>query len=338
MIIKSMARKEPTFAQLYDYITREGDYDANYCFTRNLFLRDRDSILDEFHRNSALLAKRKNGNYLYHEIISITRAEGISEKAQKEKLLQIVQQYAESRAKNCLVFGGLHDEKDNNLHFHLMISANELNESTRYRLSKKQFSEVKVGLEIHVLEHIPELEQEKLISAKQGSKANSRTSNKEQEMKRRTRKPSQRELLREKLRSVFAQSTSEDDLRTRLDEVGIEQYVRGKTIGFLDKSNDRKYRLKTMGLVDEYEAAISGGSKKKSGQEKVINKKEAKAEVEPTREMRDNVQSKVSKSGEDKMEKADKRERLAQEREKLMKAQRAQADKSGSSDQTKRGR
>ena len=122
MIIKSMARKEPTFQQLYDYITREGDYAPEYCFTRNFILRDRENILRDFERNAKLLSKRKNGNYLYHEIISITRAEGISQKEQQELLFKIVQQYAENRAKDCLVFGGLHIEKDNNLHFHLIIS------------------------------------------------------------------------------------------------------------------------------------------------------------------------------------------------------------------------
>ena len=252
MIIKSMARKEPTFQQLYDYITREGDYAPEYCFTRNFILRDRENILRDFERNAKLLSKRKNGNYLYHEIISITRAKGISQKEQKALLFQIVQQYAESRAKDCLVFGGLHVEKDNNLHFHLIISANELNQSKRYRLSKQQFSEVKVGLETHVLEHHPELEQEQLISAKQ--KQSTKTSNKEQELKRRTGKPTQKDLFREKLQGIFANSIDKNDFFANLETADIECYTRGKTIGFLDRQTGKKHRLKTLGLVAEFEA------------------------------------------------------------------------------------
>ena len=257
MIIKSMARKEPTFEQLYDYITREGDYDANYCFTRNFILRDREALLNEFERNSSLLSRRKNGNYLYHEIISITRAEGISEQEQKEKLMAIVRQYAESRAKDCLVFGGLHVEKDNNLHFHLIISANKLNQTKRYRLSKQQFSDVKIGLENHVLEHIPELEQQKLISAKQKPSDQTdtkKTSIREDALKRRTGKATQKDLFREKLQSLFKRSVDKSDFFKQLELNGIECYTRGKTVGFLDRANGKKHRLKTLGLVAEFEA------------------------------------------------------------------------------------
>lgn len=251
-----MARKEPTFEQLYDYITREHDYDENYCFTQNFILKNRGAILKEFERSASLLAKRKNGNYLYHEIISITRAEGISEKEQKEKLMSVVRQYAQSRARDCLVFGGLHIEKDNNLHYHLIVSANELNQSKRYRLSKKQFSEVKIGLETHVLKHIPELEQTKLISA--DKKYRSKTSNKEQELKRRTGKPSQKDLFRDKLERILGKARNRKDLDVRLDKADIECYLRGKTVGFLDRTTQRKHRLKTLGLVAEYEAVIEG--------------------------------------------------------------------------------
>lgn len=251
-----MARKEPTFQQLFDYITREHDYDEDYCFTQNFILKNREAILNEFERNASLLTKRKNGNYLYHEIISITRAEGIREKEQKEKLMSVVRQYAQSRARDCLVFGGLHIEKDNNLHYHLIISANKLNQSRRYRLSKQQFSEAKIGLETHVLKHIPELEQAKLISA--DKKQRGKTNNKEQELKRRTGKPSQKDLFRDKLERILAKARNRKDLDTRLDKADIECYLRGKTVGFLDRTTKRKHRLKTLGLVAEYEAVIEG--------------------------------------------------------------------------------
>ncbi len=260
MIIKSMARKEPTFAQLYDYITREGDYDEDYCFTQNFILRDREALLNEFERNSKLLSKRKNGNYLYHEIISITRAKGISEQEQKEKLMNIVREYTQSRAKDCLVFGGLHVEKDDNLHFHLIISANELNQTKRYRLTKQQFSEAKIGLEVHVLERFPELEQDKLISA--NKKSDAKTNNKAQEMKRRTGKPTQKELFRDKIYPLFEHATDLEDFKSRLEKIHVEIYQRGKTIGFYDIKTDKKYRLFTLGLMAEYKAVEKGAEPK----------------------------------------------------------------------------
>ncbi len=120
-----MSRKQPSFTQLYDYIVRDNDNDTDYNFTHNFFSTEREDILTEFYDNAELLKKRMGSNYLYHEIISITRSRQLSEQQQKELLRDITQQYINSRAKDCLVFAGLHDEKENQLHYHLIISANK---------------------------------------------------------------------------------------------------------------------------------------------------------------------------------------------------------------------
>ena len=252
MIIKSMSRKEPSFTELYDYITREGDFDPNFTYTQNFILRDRENILNEFNNNSKLLPKRANGNYLYHEIISITRAKGISEKKQKAILQDLVGQYSKGRAKDCLVFGGLHDEKDDNLHFHLIISANKQGDDKRFRLKKSEFDNIKKQVEIYTLERYPELEQKKLISKDKTTLA--KTSNKEQELKRRTKKPSQKDIFKTKLTDIFDKSYDKQDFFNNLQKANIEIYTRGKTIGFVDLENNRKHRLKTLGLVTEFEA------------------------------------------------------------------------------------
>jgi len=126
----------------------------------NVMGRGADPIRAEFEKNAALLKKRKNGVYLYHEIISITRAQGIDDKAQQELLHQIVQHYIEARCPENLVYGGLHQDKDHSHHFHLMISSNRAGETGRLRLTKKQFRDIQVQLEAHVLEKHPELEQQ----------------------------------------------------------------------------------------------------------------------------------------------------------------------------------
>lgn len=250
MIIKSMARKEQSFAQLYDYITRDQAFEYYYRHTHNFIRQNRSGIIQEFHRNAELLRRRKNSNYLYHEIISITRSKQISEQRQKEILHEIVAQYVQSRAKNCLVFGGLHDEKENNLHFHLMISANQLNDRKRYRLSKKQFSEVKKGLESYVLEKYPELEQEKLITKEKNW---AKSSNKEQELKRRTKQPSQKDQMREKLRGLFLLASSKQQFFELLSTHELSLYVRGKHIGIINESSGKKHRLNTLELMNDFQ-------------------------------------------------------------------------------------
>ena len=77
MIIKSMSRKEPSFGQLIKYIERETG-NERYRFRHNVFARDPNRICAEFEQNAQLLKQRKGGVYLYHEIISITRAEDLS--------------------------------------------------------------------------------------------------------------------------------------------------------------------------------------------------------------------------------------------------------------------
>lgn len=250
MIIKSMSRKEASFGQLYDYITRDKDLDHHYRFTHNFIRQNREGILQEFHRNAQLLKQRKNSNYLYHEIISITRSQKISEQQQKEILHELVTQYVQSRARDCLVYGGLHDEKTANLHFHLMISSNRLNDSSRYRLSKKQFDEAKRGLESYVLTKYPELEQAQLITQER-KRGNS--SNKEQELKRRTKQPSQKDRVQQNLRDIFHSSASKQEFFSLLDEQGLSIYLRGQQVGVQENKSGRKHRLTTLELDEEFQ-------------------------------------------------------------------------------------
>ena len=97
MIIKSMSRKVPSFGQLLNYIDRD-EGNEGYQLRHNLMGRKREALQAEFERNAALLMKRKNGVYLYHEIISLSRAQGLSPEEQKKRLYEIAQQYVGARS------------------------------------------------------------------------------------------------------------------------------------------------------------------------------------------------------------------------------------------------
>ncbi|MBS9783013.1 MAG: hypothetical protein KGV46_00535 [Pasteurella sp.] len=257
MIIKSMSRKQPSFTQLYDYIVRDNDNDTDYNFTHNFFSTKREDILTEFYDNAELLKKRMGSNYLYHEIISITRSQQLSEKQQKELLRDITQQYINERAKDCLVFAGLHDEKENQLHYHLIISANKLDEKKRYYHSKQGFEKIKVQLEEYVLQRYPELEQEKLISKEKTLDKNGQTvksihaNKKEGEYIRRTGKLSKKQQTANRIRDIFLMSDNLADYTNRLRTENIESYVRGKTMGFV--VDGKKHRLHTLGISEEFD-------------------------------------------------------------------------------------
>ena len=71
MIIKSMARKAPKFAQLITYVSRDADQSPGTMFARNLYHSGADEqvVAGQFLDNCRHLPMRKNGNALCHEVI-----------------------------------------------------------------------------------------------------------------------------------------------------------------------------------------------------------------------------------------------------------------------------
>lgn len=253
MIIKSMSRKVPSFGQLIGYIDREG-MPEQYRIRHHLFGWDAEEIRVEFERNAALLQKRRNGVYLYHEILSITRAAGLDPEEQKARLMEIVQAYIAARCPDNLVYGGLHQDKDHSLHFHLMISSNRADDTKRLRLDKRQFREIQVRLEEHVLKRYPELEQKLAIGKRSDRKLNQA----EVELERRTGERPARQTVLERVREALAGARDRDSLRDALGRSDLELYVRGKNLGIIDLETGKKHRLNTLDpeLMPAFEARL----------------------------------------------------------------------------------
>lgn len=246
MIIKSTSRKSPSFSQLYDYITNDlKTENSQYFFNQNTFSISKDDVLRDFIINSKNLSKRKGANYLYHEIISIKRDWTLDLDRQKEILQDLVSIYSENRAKRNLVFGAMHTDKEDNLHYHLMISANELGKNTRYRLTKKKFNLVKSELEEYLLHTYPELKQDRLIS-KNKAYFNINKTEKEYQSTKRTGGKSQKEKVKESILELISEPLSQKAFIFKCRDLGIEPYVRGESYGVI--FNGKKFRLQTLGL------------------------------------------------------------------------------------------
>jgi hypothetical protein len=256
MIVKSMSRKVGSFGQLIGYIDRDAGQEV-HRIRHNVWGRDPAHIRAEFERNGALLSRRKNGVYLYHEIISITRAQGLSPEQQKDRLQSIAETYIAARCPDNMVFGGLHQDKDHSYHYHLMISSNRAGETGRLRLSKAQFREVQVGLERHVLETYPELEQ-KVAIEKRAEHSKSRG---EAELERRTGEVPKKDQLRARVNAALENAQDRDSLMQALGRENFELYVRGKTLGVTDHETGQNHRLKTLGLelADRVEGLMMEG-------------------------------------------------------------------------------
>lgn len=133
-----------------------------------------------------------------------------------------------------------------------MISSNELEQKKNHYFSKKQFSEIKKGLEKYVLEKYPELEQRRLIN--RDKKKIEAVAQKEFELKKRTGKITKRESIQYRLTQIFNSSPTKEMFFSNLQKNNIQIYVRGNTIGFKDLADEtqRNYRLKKLGLSEEF--------------------------------------------------------------------------------------
>lgn len=240
MIIKSMSRKEPSFEQLINYMDSEKT-DERYNIFHNCYSETTEDLAREFEENATNLPKRKNGVYLYHEILSIKSVQKLDRELQKEILRKVALRYIEGRASKNLVYGALHNDKEHNLHYHLLISSNEVVGKKRIRLSKAQFETLKVDLERYVLEQYPQLKQERLISLDKTSKI--------------SKSEQQKNQVKETFLNALSENNSYLDLSYALQKEGIEIYERGKTLG-LKTSSGKKHRMKTLGVEDEYLAFV----------------------------------------------------------------------------------
>lgn len=262
MIIKSMSRKEPSFGQLVAYMSDEKSERA-FDLHHHVFTRDPGDIAAEFEENARLLGKRKGGNYLFHEILSIdTRACG-QEREVKEKLRLLALEYIEQRCARSMVYGALHRDHEGHLHYHLMISANERGEAKRQRLTPGQFAQVKREMERHVRETYPELKQERIMDVSNEERAERRQlrkSRSEQEMEKRGVKLTKKQQLAQELQGMMAYVSSQAEFERMLREKGFEFYERGKHFGVRplaeteDGKNPKAHRFSTLGIHDDYVA------------------------------------------------------------------------------------
>jgi uncharacterized protein YeeX (DUF496 family) len=259
MIIKSMSRKHPSFAQLIDYIEGESKLKSRrFSIHHNTYSRHKEDLKREFEDNARHLRQRKNGVYLYHEVLSITRSHTLTDEEQKTILKQIVESYLAARGKRNLAYAVLHEDTDN-LHFHIVMSANEVGAIERKRLSKVQFADIQTQLEAWVLREYPALEQKAVFHKNQTMAQRAEReakrqhlSDKGEQMKRRGAKTDKRDQVQERLADIFSTATDPRHFAELMERAGFTLYTRGKTHGITDREGN-KYRLARLGLTQEWE-------------------------------------------------------------------------------------
>lgn len=245
-----MSRKNSSFSQLVDYMNKEGEREKIFDIYHNIYASDsKEFIAEEFKKNAEFLKERKNGNMFYHEMVSVTKSKSISIEKQKEILRDLVKDYIELRAKNNLVYAVMHTDKKDNLHYHLMISSNEYKNEKKHRLSKTGFAKIQKEIEKYVLNNYPQMEQKIIYNQEKKSE---KTKSSEFEFKKRTGKESQRDSVKRRLNEVFEKSKTKQEFFNNLADNNFELYVHGNTIGVTCKETKKNYRLKTLGLLNDF--------------------------------------------------------------------------------------
>ncbi len=257
-----MSRKEKTFNQLLSYI----DLPAQKGKKPILFnLRSTgdypQKIVTEFFKNAQFCGDRKNGVYLYHEILSVS--EGDRGVISEEILEDLAEHYLQLRAPGALAYGRVHFNRKNP-HIHLMISANEVNSRKKIRLSKSQFQRVKRDLETYQKRHYPQLVNS---IVQEPNKRKRKIQTAEQERTKRLKKQNKQIPTRkEKIKILFLQilkvARGESLFIKALEAEGLTLYQRGKILGLRDQGG-KKYRLRTIGVLEDYEKRSSEWNRKK---------------------------------------------------------------------------
>ncbi len=216
MIVKSISRKTRSFRELLAYISKPPEKGPLWLHNIPGDPSNSESILREFEQNARLLRRRRNGNVLYHEILSFSSADG--DQVDNAVTESVTRRYLELRAPYALAVARAHFNT-NCPHVHIVISANDLGSPNRLRIEKKRFEEIKRLLADFVRARFPELMRsgETLLPALgSGSSGSVRESTREAERRRRGEiRPSRKQDIRDQIAQVLAAATSGEDCYRR---------------------------------------------------------------------------------------------------------------------------
>lgn len=283
--MKSMSRSDTSFNQLLDYLEKDETLDRH---SWNMY-SDRENTQDlenEFMSNAEHIKEARGKNYMYHEVLSLQEND-LTLSRQREIIFDLANEYVKQRADNNLVYGAVHNDT-NNLHIHLIISSNEVNANKRFTLSKKELAEIQSNVQEYKNTKYTELTKTNHYT---NSKDYSKSKQAEQEMKHKRGKQSQKEQVREDLKSMFENSFTKEQLRSAMKEKSYEFTRESKSV----KVNGRSYRLKTLGLEKSYQNAQSRFERTNTREQKRSeSKKERTKQREPLHKTKQNSKQKSS--------------------------------------------
>lgn len=279
MIIKTKrSYSSQRFKQLIEYIFSDKGRvnDANsFTIYHNLKSYSKNDIIEEFLENDNFRKRRQRGVVLYHEIISFHPDD--KDKLNLDSLEDISRKFIELRGKHALCVAKPHMENEN-IHIHFCFSGTEYKSSKTLRLDNHDFKEIRLNLEKYQQKY-PELnsslvylnrwQKNRLLE-----KENIKNIESEFQLKKRTGKPSNKDVLRNLVHECFIHSISKEDFFQRLVNEGVELYKYRQKINGLKDISGRKYRFSSLQLGDKEFVLLEKNSDRMMELQRVQSKKE----------------------------------------------------------------
>lgn len=240
-VIKSITRKTKSWGQLLAYMLRDKSKSDSFVLKQHIEGTTIPAWEKAFSANEAnRLYNRSNNVMLYHEVVSWSVKD--IKQMSDEKLKDLASKYLEFRNENALAIAVPHYNKTH-YHVHFCISGVEIDTGKSLRISKEAFKEVKRRLEQYQLEKYPELSKSVIDHA---TPSKSRLKQRENELIKRTHKPSERQRTKEQLEECYKNALSSQDFMRRVSEAGMQVYERNGKVTGIDGT--RNMRFSTLGF------------------------------------------------------------------------------------------
>lgn len=282
MILKSLSRKTPLFAQLAKYILQEHDKPApdgleRFIYTKNLQGQTVDQWIKELETNESYRLRRtKNQVYLNHVIISwhVLDRQNITTAMLKD----IAQEFTKRRGIAQYIAAPHYHQ--NAVHLHILHGI-EYRTGKSLRISKARFAQIKRDLESIQRERYPAIHHSNIDHDKNNK---DRSHDTEYQIKQRTG-TTRKAHLKHTVEQALTEAASPDELKQLLQEQGITVYERnGRLQGVLAPESNRKHRFSRLGLENRIKALQKQQTKEKEIQSTLDRIRKLREEREQDKE------------------------------------------------------
>ena len=314
MIIKSLTRKTGSYKQLLAYFVKEQKgilaKDYGFIIKHNIQGNTVTQWAKAFEANEAdRKIKRSNSIRLYHEVMAISNLD--KNQISKAMLQDLATKYIELRSLNSLCVAVPHYDKDH-IHIHFCFSGTEIETGKSLRVSKDDFASFKKELQAYQVERYPSLSHS-IVEHGKKQKKNNKIKDREYQLKKRTKEPSEKERIKETVWVCFNKSLSQADFMHRLSQQGLNTYhrsgkIQGIESGCRYRFGSLGYDEKKLGELNYRDEALKGIQvfrDDKANEKEIEVSEEREFVYERNIDLREQVQEPDEKSGSDGLDSPD---------------------------------